>query len=62
MVGQTDGFLVLEEESSIDLLVEQAAKPRQEYVEERSRDIEDLEDGMAHRSLKLARELPTIVS
>jgi hypothetical protein len=31
-------------------------------VEERSRDIEDLEDGMAHRSLKLARELPTILS
>ena len=62
MVGQTDGFLVLQEESSIDLLVERAAKPRQEYVEERSRDIEDLEDGMAHQSLKLARELPTIVS
>ena len=62
MVGQTDGFLVLEEESSIDLLVERAAKARQEYVEERSRDIEDLEDGIAHRSLKLARELPTILS
>ena len=42
MVGQTDGFLVLEEESSIDLLVERAAKARQEYVEERSRGAEIL--------------------
>ena len=51
--------MVLEEDSLMDLLVEQAAKDRQEYVEERSKDIEDLEDGIAHRSLKVTRELPT---
>ena len=47
------------EPRSIDLLVDLAAKERQEYVEERRTEMEEIELGLPHCSLISERELPT---
>ena len=56
--GQTYGFSALVLESLTHLLVEAAANERQEYVEESRSEMEELEEGFAQRSLRLAREVP----
>ena len=56
--GQMNAFVDLVEESLTNLLVEEAANERQEYVEERRSEMEELDEGSAQRSLRLTREVP----
>ena len=56
--GQIRAFLDLVAESVTNLLVEEAAKERQEYVDERRSEMEELDEGSAQRSLRLTREVP----
>ena len=56
------GLGVLVVERSTNLLVDRAANDREEYVEERSIDIDDLEEEFPHNFLMSAKLFPTNLS